>query len=62
MDEQKLKILISYCEDYLTTLYQRSEKSKKRNSKNADWYDGILEGARLASGKIINFIKDEMEV
>lgn len=61
MDDKQLKMLISYCEDLCTSYYQRSLNAKKRNPKNADWHDGIVEGARMTCGKIIHFIKHEME-
>lgn len=62
MDDKELKMLISYCEDKLTLLYQRCINSKKRNPRNGDWHDGIIEGARTMSGDIINYLKSLKEV
>ena len=62
MDDKELKMLISYCEDKLTLLYQRAINAKKRNPKNADWHDGFIEGARIMSGDIINYLKSLKEV
>ena len=62
MDDKELKMLISYCEDKLTLLYQRTIIAKKRNPKYADWHDGIIEGARIMSGDIINYLKSLKEV
>ena len=61
MNDKELKMLISYCEDKLTLLYQRGLNAKKRNPKNTDWHDGILEGARIMAGDIINYLKSLTE-
>ena len=62
MDDKELRMLISYCEDKLTLFYQRAINAKKRNPKNAGWHDGIIVGAGIMSGDIINYLKSLKEV
>lgn len=45
-----------FCLDYLKLRHDKVVRAKKRNSKNADWNDGIFEGSRTSLGDLINYI------
>lgn len=56
MTKGELELLKSYCCDRLYDYHSKALKGTKRNPKNADWHNGIYEGARLIAGDIINYL------
>lgn len=45
-----------YCLDYLKLHHERAMRAKKRNPNNADWHDGLYEGARLSLSHLIDYV------